>query len=176
METTLLPSYNELCLSAKALQKNIHLHLAQLAQLILSLGSLALLIIAIWTYKRNKLVLHFNFILIMTNIIILYALNSIALIAEPLRYQVRRYEKEGSKYALLCTIIIWILSVTYISCMVILAWNDVTFQSPAIFSTLTNDRNSTYLISSHTFCLMVVIITAITDYFLLYTNRKNRSK
>ncbi|KAI1703373.1 serpentine type 7TM GPCR receptor class ab chemoreceptor domain-containing protein [Ditylenchus destructor] len=226
MEKTVETSYNELCLTAKQMHEDLQLSLAQLGQLILSSVTLLLLIFSVWTFKRNKFALHYNFMLLITNIIILYVLHSVTLIAIELRYQIpvifnydpcdllsptwmnvlfrlpcyvyttayvlfhfaltteraratifaKRYEREGSNYAVFSMVIVWILTAVINGFMLILAWNDPKFHKPTLHIVLTTDSNSTYLIFTHFFFVTVIIITAILDYFLLYTNRKNKSK
>ncbi|KAI1695398.1 serpentine type 7TM GPCR receptor class ab chemoreceptor domain-containing protein [Ditylenchus destructor] len=163
----------------------------------------------------------------MTNIIILYAVNSVFLIGVQLRYQIplllhaepcdyltslwlniplrlpsyiyvtafvlfhfaltteraratifaRRYEQEGSSYAFFCIIIIWTLTAVINGYMVVLALNDPSFRDkPALYITITAETNASYLICMNFFYLIMVIITATIDYFLLHTNRRNRSK
>ncbi|KAI1702191.1 serpentine type 7TM GPCR receptor class ab chemoreceptor domain-containing protein [Ditylenchus destructor] len=208
------------------MHEDLQLSLAQMGQLILSSVTLLLLIFAVWTFKRNKFALHYNFMLLITNIIILYVLHSVALIAVQLRYAIpvifnyepcellsptwmnilfrlpcyvyttayvlfhfaltteraratifaRRYEREGSNYAVFCIIIVWVLTAVINGFMLVLAWNDPKFHQPTLHIVLTTDSNSTYLIFTHFFFVAVIVVTAILDYFLLYTNRKNKSK
>ncbi|KAI1701287.1 serpentine type 7TM GPCR receptor class ab chemoreceptor domain-containing protein [Ditylenchus destructor] len=223
-----LPSKNDdLCLAAKTLHEDLQLNLAQIGQLILGIATLILLIITVWTYKGHKLALHYNFKLLMVNIIILYVFNSVAMIAIQLRYQIplifhfgacnfltpvwlnlplrlpsfayvtafvlfhlaltteraratflaRRYEKEGSIYVWLCIVCVYILTILINGYMIFLATKDPTFlEKPVMHISITTSTNSDYLLYTYFFYLAIVIITAITDYILLYKNRKNRSQ
>ncbi|KAI1702192.1 serpentine type 7TM GPCR receptor class ab chemoreceptor domain-containing protein [Ditylenchus destructor] len=95
--------------------------------------------------------------------------------AGPKARGIRRYETEGSNYVILCIIIVWSLAVAINSFMAILAFKDPAFQIPSAHISLTTNSNSVFLISNHFFLMAIVIITAAIDYFLLYTNRKNKS-
>ncbi|KAI1701286.1 serpentine type 7TM GPCR receptor class ab chemoreceptor domain-containing protein [Ditylenchus destructor] len=159
MEGNLSPNYTELCLKAKIFHQNLQLNLGQIGQIILALASSVLLIISIRTYKRNKLALHYNFTLLITNIIIL------------------RYEKENSCYALFCTVIVWTLTAIINGYMVVLAMQDKAFmEKPVLYIGITTETNSSYLVYMNYFYLAMIVITATVDYFLLRTNRKNKSK
>ncbi|KAI1703372.1 serpentine type 7TM GPCR receptor class ab chemoreceptor domain-containing protein [Ditylenchus destructor] len=171
MDNTVQPYQNESCVQAKIIHLDLQINLAELGQVILSFITLLLVIIAILTHKKYKLPLHYNFMLLITNIIILYVIHSVLMLA----IQLRRYETEGSNYVILSTVIVWSLAVAINCFMAILALKDPAFQNPLAHMSLTTNSNSVFLISNHLFLMALVIITAIIDYYLLYTNRKNKS-
>ncbi|KAI1701225.1 serpentine type 7TM GPCR receptor class ab chemoreceptor domain-containing protein [Ditylenchus destructor] len=94
----------------------------------------------------------------MTNMIILYVANNIGMVVVNLRYQ-------------------WLLTAIINGYMIILAMQDKAFmEKPVFYIGITTGTNSDYLVYANYFYLAMIVITATIDYFLLRTNRKNKSK
>ncbi|KAI1701283.1 serpentine type 7TM GPCR receptor class ab chemoreceptor domain-containing protein [Ditylenchus destructor] len=108
-----------------------------------------------------------------------YVLFHFALTIERARATVfaRRYEKENSSYAIICIVIVWILTAIINGYIVILAVQDKEFmEKPSLTITITTTTTSNYLVLTSFCFLAIIVITAAIDYFLLCTNRQNKSK
>ncbi|KAI1701285.1 serpentine type 7TM GPCR receptor class ab chemoreceptor domain-containing protein [Ditylenchus destructor] len=79
------------CITAKSINKDAYVVFSQIGQLILAIISLILLGAAILGYKKQKVALHRNLMLLFGNIILLYAYHNIFIVIMQCRNQVLLY-------------------------------------------------------------------------------------
>uniref|UniRef100_A0A915MFY4 Serpentine receptor class gamma n=1 Tax=Meloidogyne javanica TaxID=6303 RepID=A0A915MFY4_MELJA len=89
---------------------------------------------------------------------------------------VKIYEKQGKLFGVISTIIVWTLTLIFVIYVYISSIIDVeTFGRPMVYYVLTSIYNAQMLVDIHLFYLFLVIIIAITDYYLIKRNKKIKS-
>nr|CAD2139606.1 unnamed protein product [Meloidogyne enterolobii] len=89
---------------------------------------------------------------------------------------VKIYEKQGKKIGVISTIIVWTLTLIFVIYIYISSIIDVeTFGHPMVYYVLTSIYNAQILVDIHLFYLFLVIIIAITDYYLIKRNKTIKS-
>ncbi|KAI1694478.1 hypothetical protein Ddc_22092 [Ditylenchus destructor] len=83
-------SLTNLCATAKALRFHATVIFSEIGQIILALVTLILLLAAILSYKKHRISLHPNLMLLFANLIFLYAYQYIFIVIVQGRYQVTR--------------------------------------------------------------------------------------
>nr|CAD2139608.1 unnamed protein product [Meloidogyne enterolobii] len=89
---------------------------------------------------------------------------------------VKIYENQGKKIGVISTIIVWLLILLFGIYIYFSTQIDVnTFSHTMVYLTLTSSYNSQIYIYLHFFLLFLVICISMTDYFLIYRNKKIKS-